>query len=164
MAGRDHHCSFCGAAWPDPKAPFPRTCAPCSNITYKNPLPVAVLVLRVDNGILLVRRNFGAAKGKLAFPGGFIEVGESWQSAAARELWEEAGVRVDPATIRDLRVLSAPDGTVLIFGESSETLKSRDLTAFVPNSEASERVITDSYQDLAFPLHSQVLREVLNRP
>jgi 8-oxo-dGTP pyrophosphatase MutT (NUDIX family) len=40
----------------------------------------------------VVRRAIPPARDTLALPGGFIDYGESWQNAAARELREETGI------------------------------------------------------------------------
>ena len=39
-------CMNCGHRWPDPKADWPRTCDGCSCESFKNPLPVAVVIAR----------------------------------------------------------------------------------------------------------------------
>jgi len=131
-------------------------------VSFQNPLPVAVLLLPVDAGVLVIRRGIEPRRGQLALPGGYIEVGESWQAAAARELYEEAGVTIEPATVREFRVRSAPDGTVLIFGQGP-ALRTTDLPPFTPTPEASERVVLTELQALAFPLHTQVVKEFLGQ-
>jgi len=154
---KNSHCSYCGARFAD-AAPWPRRCAACGNTSYLNPLPVAVLLQPVDGGLLAIRRAI-APVGKLALPGGFIDADEGWQAAAARELREETGVQIDPVGIREARVLSAPDGTLLVFGLAAP-LAAGDLPPFTPSAEASERVILqDEAADMAFPLHAQVVRE-----
>ena len=154
---KNQYCSFCGNRF-DESQPFPRTCSHCNNITYVNPLPVAVLLLPVDDGLLLIRRNIEPQKGKLALPGGFINLGESWQVAAARELFEETGFEIEATEIEDFRVLSAPDGTVLIFGLAKPRTFA-DLPAFIASEETSEFVILKVPEELAFSLHTQVVEE-----
>jgi ADP-ribose pyrophosphatase YjhB (NUDIX family) len=153
MAKRNSHCSFCGATYAADQ-PWPRTCAACKNTTYQNPLPVAVLLLPVDGGLLTIRRGIPPHVGELALPGGYVNLGESWQTAAARELREETGITIDPVGVRDFCVLSAPDGTVLIFGEAAPVAE-KDLPAFTATDETSERVILRTAAPLAFPLHTQ---------
>ncbi len=126
--------------------------------TYRNPLPVAVAVVPVDGGgVLMIRRAIPPVG--LAFPGGYIELGETWQEALARELAEETGVRVAPDTVRELRVLSAPDGTLLVFG-TAPAVPREALDAFAPSDEVSEVLVVDGPRDdVVFPLHAQVLAE-----
>jgi ADP-ribose pyrophosphatase YjhB (NUDIX family) len=123
---------------------------------------VAVLLLPVGGGVLVVRRAIEPRLGQLALPGGYIEVGESWQSAAARELYEETGVVVDAVAIREYRVRSAPDGTVLIFGLAPH-IPAHTLPPFTPTAECSERVILTQPEPLAFPLHTTIVTEFLQK-
>ena len=125
---------------------------------YRNPLPVAVMVVPVaGEGLLLVRRAIPPEG--LALPGGYIEYGEDWRDAGARELREETGVRVDPSEVRELRVLSAPDGTLLVFGTAPPVARDA-LSEFVPSDEVSELLVTsEPLDDIVFPLHAQVVAE-----
>ena len=156
------YCSFCGAQY-RPEQPWPRVCASCGNTTYRNPLPVSVVLLPVDAGLLAVRRAIEPRRGQLALPGGFINHGESWQAAGAREVFEETGIALDPATIREFSVRSAPDGTVLIFGLAAPIRPGR-LPAFVPNEETSELAVITQAVPLAFPLHTAVVTDYFSRP
>src|SRR5215813_12854269 len=103
MFAKDAHCSYCGHAFA-PGQPWPRTCGHCNHISYRNPLPVAVVLVPVDRGLLVVRRNIEPGFGKLALPGGYVDFLESWQQAGAREVFEETGLRLAPAEIQDFRV------------------------------------------------------------
>ncbi|WP_344976789.1 NUDIX domain-containing protein [Streptosporangium fragile] len=154
---RNSHCSFCGTAYAPDQA-WPRTCSACGNTCYLNPLPVAVMVLPVDEGLLVIRRDVEPYRGALALPGGFIDMGESWQQAAVRELREETGVVVDAAEVRLFDVLSAPDGTVLIFALGPRT-GSATLPPVTPTAETTEWLLIDRPQELAFPLHTQIVAQ-----
>lgn len=161
MPKKNAHCSYCGHAFAE-TAPWPRTCAACHSVSYVNPLPVSVVLVPVDAGLLVIRRAIPPRQGQLALPGGFIGVGESWQEAGAREVFEETGLRLAAAQIRDFRVLSAPDGTVLVFGQAAPLTRAQ-LPDFVPNEETSELKVIDEPVELAFSLHSQVVAEYFAR-
>lgn len=158
---RNSHCSFCGHTFA-PEQPWPRTCKRCQNTSYRNPLPVAVVLLPVDSGLLVVRRAIAPQVGELALPGGYIGVGESWQAAGARELLEETGISIDPGTIADFHARSAPDGTLLVFG-LAPAMRAADLPPFAPNAEASERLVLPSPTPLAFSLHTEAAAAFFSR-
>lgn len=161
MLEKNSHCSYCGNAF-RPGQPWPRTCDECGLTSYVNPLPVAVLLVPVDSGLVVIRRGVAPHEGMLALPGGYIGVGESWQAAGAREVLEETGIVVDPSAVRDFYARSAPDGTVLIFG-LAEARSREALPPFVPSLEASELVIIHEPTELAFPLHSEAARKFFER-
>jgi ADP-ribose pyrophosphatase YjhB (NUDIX family) len=149
------HCSHCGHPFPD-RAGWPRRCAFCTRVTYRNPLPVAVLAVPVEDlGVLMVRRVDPPAG--LALPSGYIEYGECWQDAAARELAEETGIRVDAGSIRELSVRSGEDGTLLVFA-TAPPIRRADLAAFSPSAEVSELVVVAGPRDdVVFPLDAEAI-------
>ncbi|MDP3771494.1 MAG: NUDIX domain-containing protein [bacterium] len=152
------HCSYCGSAF-HPDVEWPRTCRACGNTTYRNPLPVAVVIQPVGTGVIVIRRGIEPQRGGLALPGGYVNDGEDWRSAAARELHEETGIRIaNPGSIKPFAVESAPDGSlVLLFGLAPPIAPS-DLPRFRPSDEATERLIVDQPTELAFPLHTAMLQ------
>jgi ADP-ribose pyrophosphatase YjhB (NUDIX family) len=80
-------------------------CGNCEVVEWRNPVPCAgVAVVDPDHGVLLTQRDIPPGIGKWTLSGGHMEVEESPEQAAARELAEETGVRVDPA---DLELLDA---------------------------------------------------------
>lgn len=154
------HCHFCGSAFAVDSVDFPRLCTSCGKSTFRNPLPVAVMVIPVANGLLAVRRTIPPHVGKFVLPGGYINYDETWQAAAVREVMEETGLVIDPAEVQIFDARSAPDGTLLIFG-LIEPLTSSTFPDFTENNEVSElKVVTDA-QELAFPLHAEVMERYL---
>ena len=49
--------------------------------------------------LLWIQRKLEPKRGFWAIPGGFMEAGETTAEGAARELWEEAGIRLAPETL-----------------------------------------------------------------
>ncbi|MDB1090034.1 NUDIX domain-containing protein [Streptomyces sp. ACA25] len=160
-AAPDSHCAHCGGRLPA-GAGWPRVCGRCGRSTYRNPLPVAVALLPVrprsgPAGLVVVRRTIRPQRGELALPGGFIDHGELWQRAVARELAEETGITAREEEVRLADVLSSTDGHLLIFGLLAE----RDVTALPPSEPTDE---TEGWEllpapvPLAFPLHTRAAR------
>jgi len=167
---KNAHCSYCGGLFLDQK--WPRTCLICSNITYVNPIPIAVSLIPVWNnrpssdtdsvGLLLVRRANEPKVGEWAFPGGYIELGETWQQGAARELKEEINLDVLPGDLEYFTMENATSGNLLIFNVFNKLLNLSDIK-FKPNSEVSEIGISRLNQELAFPIHTKILKEYIEQ-
>lgn len=121
------------------------------------------MLLKVEDGILVIRRGIQPRLGELALPGGYINVNESWQNAAVRELEEETGIVVPVSEVTLFDVKSAPDGTVLIFGMSNKNYLASLLPKFQPTNETIERLIITSPMFLAFPIHTEMLARYFNR-
>ncbi len=88
-------CNFCGQdLFTEVLEGRPRrVCRGCGQIYYENPLPVvSVIVASRDRELLLVKRDREPFKDMWCFPIGFAETGENVESAALRELKEEAGI------------------------------------------------------------------------
>lgn len=114
------------------------------------------MLLPIGDGLLLIRRTNAPQIGKLGLPGGFIELGETWQEAGAREVREETHAAVDPAQVTLFDVRSAPDGTVLIFG-LAPPLASSLVDSFAPTNETSEMVVAHAPLELAFSTHTETM-------
>ncbi|MDY7086353.1 MAG: NUDIX domain-containing protein [Actinomycetota bacterium] len=162
MRDRFQHCTFCGARY-TPGQPWPRRCAACGETSYRNPTPVAVAVQPVGDGLLVVRRAIPPAVDRLALPGGFIDHGESWQDAAARELREETGLTVDPGTARLYDAVSAPDGTLLIFALFPPLTSAAEMPGAAPNDETHGWEVLPGPAELGFSIHTAVAARYFSR-
>ncbi len=70
-------------------------------------LTVDVVVVAPDRRVLLIRRANPPFEGSYALPGGFVDIGETVEVAARRELLEETSVRV--GKLRLIGVYSKPE-------------------------------------------------------
>jgi len=62
---------------------------------YKNPIPMVDIIIERDDKIVLIKRGTEPFKGMLAIPGGYMELGETIENAAAREAKEETSLIVE---------------------------------------------------------------------
>ena len=70
------------------------------NYTYKYPRPAVtadcvVMTLETKARVLLIERGNEPYKGHWAIPGGFLNMDETTEQCAIRELEEETGLRID---------------------------------------------------------------------
>lgn len=70
----------------------------------RNPVPTVDIIIDYDGGIILIKRK-NPPEG-WALPGGFVDYGESLESAAVREAKEETGLNVE--LIRQFHSYSDP--------------------------------------------------------
>ncbi|MBI4319104.1 MAG: NUDIX domain-containing protein [Chloroflexi bacterium] len=69
-------------------------CQDCGFIFYQSPKLAAAVVV-IDNGkVLLNRRDVAPQRGLWSFPSGYVDLGETVEEAAVREVKEETGVDI----------------------------------------------------------------------
>ena len=87
-------CPHCAQA-----AEQPLVCDRCAWRWYANPKPAAAVILeRVSDGepsVLLLLRAVDPGRGAWDLPAGYLEPGESFETAARREAREESGLDVE---------------------------------------------------------------------
>ena len=155
MTDKTSHCSFCGTMFP-PGDSWPKKCSGCGNKTYLNPIPVAVVLAPVGNGIVVIRRNTEPQKGTLTLPGGYIDRGETWQEAGKRELLEETGIDIAASKLLLYDVMNGLDGTLVVFGLAPRQPE-RSLQPFA-SEETQEVALIDRPIELGFPMHTLIAR------
>lgn len=155
MLQKNSHCTYCGAEFP-PKQGWPRKCSHCGTTSYLNPIPVVVVLVPIDDGVIVIRRNIEPQKGTLTLPGGYLDIGETWQEGARRELFEETGIAVPSEEIRLYDVMNGLDNTLVIFGLATRQNRS----AYKPfnSSETQEVVLIREPIELGFTMHTRVVQ------
>ena len=131
-------------------------------MSYDNTPTVVVVRVPIRGGLLAVRRALpGEGQGKLALPGGYQMAGQTWQEAGAREVLEETGVAVDPATLSLDDVVTTPDRRQnLLFCDAPPAVHDG---SFAHDAEVSEVVVVHGPIETAFPLHTAKVAEFFAR-
>jgi len=155
MFEKNSCCTHCGTAYPV-TGQWPATCRSCGNTNYLNPVPVVVLLVPVDGGLVVARRNIEPRKGTLVLPGGYLDLGETWQEGAQREMYEETGILVSAADISLYDVSNGLDDTLVISGLAVP----QPLSCLKPfsSSETQEIALIKEPVELGFPLHNLLIR------
>ncbi|HEY1175495.1 MAG TPA: 8-oxo-dGTP diphosphatase [Phytomonospora sp.] len=89
--------------------------------------------------VLLGLKKTGFGAGKIVGLGGHVEPGETPAQAAVREIEEESGIRVDPARLRELGVVTfrfparpSWDAVVSVFGTDAFSGEAAESDEIVP--------------------------------
>jgi NAD+ diphosphatase len=90
---RHRFCANCGASTEIERGGWSRRCPKCCAQHFPRVDPV-VIMLAEHEGRLLLGRQPQYPPGRYSALAGFVEPGESLEAAVARELQEEAGIRV----------------------------------------------------------------------
>jgi 8-oxo-dGTP pyrophosphatase MutT (NUDIX family) len=160
----DTYCSRCGEKYLTAAGAYPKTCTRCGVPKWLNPTPVMVAIAPVGSGVLAIRRGIEPQIGKLALPGGFHVVGETWAEGAAREVYEETGQRYNPKDIRVMSpygdwqpMFSTAGGNLLIF-TIFPRIEPEDLVTNHVDEEILGVEILYGPTELAFPAHTEALK------
>jgi ADP-ribose pyrophosphatase YjhB (NUDIX family) len=152
-------CPRCGA---HAEISYPRsiTCANCGYGAYYNPKPVACSIPTSNGRVILMRRATQPSRGRWTMPGGFVDLGESVETAAVRECKEELAMDIELQQL--VGVYSRADDRIVVvvyaalaLGEPSRTDEALDVRAFSP--------IDIPWQELAFWSDERALRDFLTR-
>jgi ADP-ribose pyrophosphatase YjhB (NUDIX family) len=94
-------------------------CAACDFIHYLNPKLVSNVLPERDGRVLLLRRGIHPSHGLWAFPGGYLELGESAEQGAEREALEEVGLTVKVGPLLGIYTRVQHGVVVVVFRSAS---------------------------------------------
>ena len=79
----------------------------------------AAIPVTPDNKIVLLRRGFDPGKGLWTFPGGFVDLGETVEQAAHREVREELGIAIELGSL--VGIYSRADSRIVLIVYAART-------------------------------------------
>jgi NAD+ diphosphatase len=93
---RNHrYCSRCGGPTVDSPGERARRCPACGLLAFPRLAPAVITLVERDDGRALLARNARWPTSMYSCLAGFVEPGESVESAVQREVFEEVGIEVD---------------------------------------------------------------------
>jgi len=106
---------------------------------YRNPLPTVDIIIETAGGIVLIERKNEPTG--WALPGGFVDYGETLESAAVREAQEETCL-----TVTNLRLLGC-------YSDPGRDLRHHTIsTVFIATANGTPRAADDAAAVAVFPL------------
>jgi 8-oxo-dGTP diphosphatase len=153
-------CPRCGRP-ADVHFPQRIECSHCGYCAYFNPKPVAAAIpIDAHGRVILLRRGFEPGAGRWTFPGGFVDLGETVQSAALRETEEELEMTIELGPLVGVYSRAQERVVLIVFqaraiGEPSTTPEAVEVRAFAPSEIP--------WSELAFWSSELALRDLLGR-
>jgi len=132
-------------------------CENCQTPIYENPVPANAVVLVDDNNrLLLVKRSVAPKIGSWCLPGGFMELYETPDAAALRELEEETGIHGKIDRLLGLTTHDSPRYQTILMIGYLVTVYEGNIKA---GDDASEVKFFDFSQlpEIAFDSHIQFI-------
>ena len=165
LAGNNQRFAFC----PHCATPFGeqmlarcgrQQCVRCGFVHYLNPSPGVTVIVRDDDGRVLIGRRVDRARygGHWCLPGGYIEYEESFLDTAQREVREETGLVVEVGPLAAVVERMGDDFHFVILDYLARVVGGTLAAA----SDASAARFVDEAELLALPL-TEGLVDVLTR-
>ncbi|GAB3081553.1 NAD(+) diphosphatase [Intrasporangium mesophilum] len=139
------HCPRCGARTEAVQAGWVRRCVADGSEHYPRTDPAVIMSVVDPQDRLLLGRGAHWPPGRFSVLAGFVEPGESFESAVAREVAEEVGIAIDDARYLGNQPWPFPSSVMIGF---AATTRQTDLT-LDPVEMAEARWVTRAdYRDL----------------
>jgi NAD+ diphosphatase len=90
---QSRHCSRCGEPTASISASWGKCCTSCNSEHYPHIHPCAIILVKRGRELLLTRKAEWPA-GRYSLVAGFLDIGESLEECAVREVREETGIEI----------------------------------------------------------------------
>lgn len=147
-------CAKCGQPTGVAEAGWKRICPSCGTEHFPRTDPVAIMLAVKGERCLLGRQSNWPA-GFFSCLAGFVEPGETPEQAAARELFEEAGITADPATAEYLFSQPWPFPSSLMVGIILEAT-SEEITIDTKEIEAARWFTREEARQIVSSTHPEI--------
>ena len=130
-------------------------CNTCDRFIFEDPKLAVVVLVHNCEQLLLVRRAIEPELGKWSFPSGYVDLGETVESAAVREVKEETGVDIKINFL--IGVYSSVSRPLVLLAYGAEVLSG--------NIELNHEVLDVGYfspnclPDMPFPHDDEILED-----
>lgn len=155
MSSGDNFCASCGTrlVQRDSDGRVRPVCPDCGRIVYYDPKVAAACVIERDGQILMVKRAVPTRYGFWCMPGGYVDRGEPVEDAAAREVWEETGLKVEVGQL--IGVFSDAGNPVVVVAYAAREIGGE----LIPGPESLEAGYFDpeALPELAFARDEQII-------
>ncbi len=101
----------------------------------------------------MVRRNGEPGRGRWAIPAGFVDAGEIVEEGAAREVWEETAIRVEPTGLVGVYSEAGAPIVFVVYAGSNTV----DEAVAGPEASAVDWFSPDQLPELAFPRDRRII-------
>ena len=126
-------------------------CRQCGYVAYENPKILVTCFATWGDQLVWMKRATNPQKGAWAIPSGFMEKGETPEEAAARELWEETGARIDPKKL-ELFLLGSLPSISEVYLAFRGPLESPELVAGEESLDVGLFSVEDApWNEIAYP-------------
>ncbi len=139
-----------------------QVCSQCEWIHYENPRIILSGLCVWENKILFCRRAIPPRYGFWTLPGGFMEVGETTEEGTQREVFEEAGAKIEVESLLGTYSIARIGQVHMVY---LARMTSNEFAAGPESLEVKLFPINEAalpWDELAFPVNHWTLRDFLS--
>ena len=135
------HCPRCGSLTEVTQSGWTRTCPQDGSVHFPRTDPAVIMSVTDHQDRILLARQSRWEPGWMSVLAGFVESGESLESAVIREIAEESGVEVDPHSVTYLGSQPWPFPNSLMLGFTSRVSSKYGSQDLIPVTVDGDEIV-----------------------